>query len=54
MIEALALRSPPYRNPGRLALLANSQDWEDGALLEQDFRVPALGPVTFAGVAMLG
>jgi predicted permease len=38
LIEAVVLRPLPYPNPDRLFLLANSQDWEDGGLLYQDFR----------------
>ena len=37
VIEAVVLRPLPYRDPGRLVLLADSQDSEDGGFLYKDF-----------------
>jgi predicted permease len=37
VIEAVVLRPLPYRDPGRLVLLADSQDAEDGGFLYKDF-----------------
>jgi putative ABC transport system permease protein len=37
VIEAVVLRPLPYREPGRLVLLANSRDSEDGGFLYKDF-----------------
>lgn len=39
VIEAILLRPLRYRNPRRLLLLANSEDWEDGGLLYRDSQV---------------
>ena len=36
VIEAVVLRSLPYEDPGRLVLLSDSQDSEDGGFLYQD------------------
>jgi putative ABC transport system permease protein len=38
VIEAVILRTLPYRDPGRLVLLADSQDSEDGGFLYNDFE----------------
>jgi len=38
VIEAVVLRSLPYRDPNRLVLLADSQDSEDGGFLYKDLE----------------
>ena len=38
VIEAVVLRPLPYRDPGRIVLLANSQEPEEGGLLYQDIE----------------
>ncbi len=38
VIEAVVLRSLPYRDPNRLVLLADSQDSEDGRFLYKDLE----------------
>jgi predicted permease len=39
VIEAVVLRPLPYRDPGRLILLADSQDSEEGGFLYKDFEL---------------
>src|ERR1022692_3403194 len=38
VIEAVVLRPLPYRDPGRIVLLANSEEPEEGGLLYQDIE----------------
>jgi predicted permease len=51
VVEAVVLRPLPYRNPGRLVLLANSEDWEHGGLLYRDFETLKFENQTFEDVA---
>jgi putative ABC transport system permease protein len=52
VIEAVVLRPLPYRDPGRLVLLADSQDSEDGGFLYKDFEPLKSENQTFQDIAI--
>jgi predicted permease len=51
VIEAVVLRSFPYRDPGRLVLLSDSRDSENGGFLYKDFGSLKTGNRTFEDLA---